>query len=86
MLLHLESGQCECETDSDEIEQLAFECYQSRHYASDDNDYPFQCPTCASQFSHMSALFQHVESDYCDEAVLPGRPLNKFLRFLESRI
>ena len=87
MMLHLETGYCECQIERDDIVHLAFECRHSRYYTSDYYDhYQFRCPTCSVQFSHMSALLQHVESDHCDEEVTPGSPLGKFLRFLKPRI
>jgi uncharacterized protein (DUF983 family) len=45
----------------------------------------FMCPTCQTTFLHMSGVLQHAESDRCDEDLGQGRPLWKFLRFVQSR-
>lgn len=66
--------------------ELAFECHQSRFYTSEDDGYNFECPTCGTLFSAMSGLLQHVESDVCTEDLAMGKPLFKFLRFLQSRL
>jgi hypothetical protein len=86
MVLHLEAGTCDAGVGGSDIVDLAFECYQSAKYTTDDDaDYDFQCPTCEAQFDYMSALLQHAESDSCDEKLEIGS-LAKFLRFLDSRI
>ncbi|KID85918.1 C2H2 finger domain-containing protein [Metarhizium guizhouense ARSEF 977] len=86
VLLHLESGNCASEVDNDWMVDLAFECHQARFYTSEDDDYNFECPTCGTPFLAMSGLLQHVESDVCTEGLAMGKPLFKFLRFLQSRL
>jgi uncharacterized C2H2 Zn-finger protein len=89
MILHLEQGTCESDADIDFIDDLASECRASDQFMVDERywtDMMYQCPSCGSYFSKMSGLFQHVESDSCDETLGRGRPLYKFLRFLQSRL
>ena len=86
MLLHLESGACECQVNNNEIEQLAFDCNQSEYYTRYGGGFPFACPTCETQFSYMSGLFQHVESDACEETSSHGTPLGRFEESLQSMI
>lgn len=86
MVLHFEQGACESWVDKDCVTNLALECYQSHYYECEDPEYVFKCPTCESGFMAMSALLQHVESDFCNESLAPGTPLSKFLRFLQSRV
>lgn len=69
MMLHLEAGTCVSDVDLDEINQLAFECYQAQNYESNNLDFDFECPTCQTPFSFMSGLLQHAESNYCDEVL-----------------
>lgn len=86
MILHLESGYCRCQIDCDEIKQLAYECYQAGHYTTGFDDKPFRCEDCNGQFSLMSALLQHVETDYCEGEATYDRPLGKFLNFLSLKV
>jgi hypothetical protein len=86
MLLHLESGFCVSQTDAHEVHDLALQCFQSKYYTSPYDHSQLECPGCDRQFSRMSALFQHVESDCCDAEATPSSPLGKCLRFLNSRI
>ena len=87
MVLHLEAGTCESGADRDRVDDIAFECYQSKKYTCKDNpDSYFECPTCSKPFIWMSGLLQHVESDNCDEELEWPQPLGKFLRFLRSQI
>lgn len=86
MLLHLETGYCESGVDDGDVTSLAFKCYQSEHYTCYDDDYDFKCPTCDTPFVAMSGLFQHVESNACDEGLTGRSPLVKFLRFLRTQI
>jgi hypothetical protein len=86
MMLHLESGYCASGTSKEEVDDLAMECYQSRHYTSDDYEYPCECTDCDATFASMSGPLQHVESDTCDAKSSPGSPVGKFLKVLRSRI
>lgn len=87
MVLHLEAGTCESGADSGDIYVIAFDCHEADAYTCpDDPDFDFECPTCETAFSFMSALLQHVESDNCDETLGHGSPLAKFLRYLRARL
>lgn len=86
MVLHLESGYCRCQIDCDEIKQLAYNCYQASRYTTGFEDKPFRCEDCNGQFSLISALLQHVETDYCEEEATYDRPLGDFLDFLKFNI
>ena len=86
MVLHLEGGSCASGTTSDDVDELAHECKHSYHYVSDDQNYDFECPDCRSEFSWMSGLLQHAESDACDEGFGKGTPLGGFVHFLRRRI
>lgn len=86
MVLHLESGYCRCQIDCDEIKQLAYECYQASHYITGFDDKPFRCEYCNGEFSLVSALLQHVETDYCEGKATYDRPLGSFLNFLKLKI
>lgn len=85
MVLHLEAGTCESGINNDLVVEIALDCHQSRHYTNNDNDdFDFKCPTCDTPFVYMSGVWQHVESDFCDETI--EGPLGKFLRYLQTRI
>ncbi|KAH7117329.1 hypothetical protein EDB81DRAFT_668295 [Dactylonectria macrodidyma] len=86
MVLHLEARTCTSGIGLEEITDLAFECRQSRHYASENPDFDFECPTCQTPFAYISGLLQHAESDCCDEELGENSPLGIFLRFVRSRI
>ena len=47
---------------------------------------PYKCPCCGTRFSVLSALMQHVESDYCDATVAKPGAMWKLLHYLEYRI
>lgn len=86
MVLHLEGGYCDCSNvDEPEVTRIALQCYASKRYRSGGAMYPFECPSCPSQFRVIGALFQHVESEACDEDLRPGSPLDRFLIFLAKR-
>lgn len=86
MVLHLEAGGCTSGADCDDVTTVAFDCYRSSEYTTDndDDDYDFQCPTCGARFAFMSSLLQHAESDRCDETPERG-PLAQFLRDLQMQ-
>ncbi|CAH0057943.1 unnamed protein product [Clonostachys solani] len=86
MLLHLETGTCSSGVNRERITELAFECRQSQYYASSKDDFDFECPDCAAPFSYISGLFQHVQSEACDEELDKQSPLRVFLRFLSRRV
>ncbi|KAK2061321.1 hypothetical protein LY76DRAFT_624641 [Colletotrichum caudatum] len=86
MMLHLEAGSCSSGVTAEEVDDIANECYQSRHYISDDPDYDFCCPTCQVPFLWMSGALQHAESDACSEGLAKDASLGKFLHFLRRQI
>ncbi|KAL3435051.1 hypothetical protein BDV09DRAFT_81993 [Aspergillus tetrazonus] len=86
MMLHLEAGTCTSGVDLDEINHLAFECYQAQSYKSSNTNFNFECPTCQTPFLFMSGLLQHIESDCCEEELGSESLLGTFLEFARSRI
>jgi hypothetical protein len=46
--------------------------------------YPFKCPTCGSDFSKLSGLFQHIDSQACEQTLASGA-IGKLVRWLERR-
>jgi hypothetical protein len=48
----------------------------------EDEAYPFFCPGCNGEFEYLSALFQHVTTQSCNQS-LDIYPLNKLCRWLE---
>jgi hypothetical protein len=85
MLLHLETGTCTSNVDQSYVTQAGRSCYRAFYYRSVTPGYEFQCPTCETPFSLMSGLFQHVESDNCEENLDDDTPLRVFLDQLRSR-
>ena len=70
MMIHLESGSCECGVNRDGLDRIAYECYWSEDYTNDWNDYyMYKCPDCQNGFRFLSALFQHIESDACNQGM-----------------
>ncbi|KAI1419236.1 hypothetical protein F5Y12DRAFT_283356 [Xylaria sp. FL1777] len=51
MVLHLEAGSCSSGIDADAVDNIAFACYQSRHYTFDDRNFDFKCPGYELSFS-----------------------------------
>jgi hypothetical protein len=86
MVLHLEAGSCVSDIVADDVDDIARDCYQSRHYTSDDPVYDFCCPGCECPFSYMSGVLQHAESDACDVNLGKNTALGKFLHYLRQRI
>ena len=85
MVLHLEADTCDSGWDCEDVREIAFECHLSYAYTNDDDyDYDYKCPNCDMDFTYISGLLQHAESDACDADVKTGA-LGKFLRFLRSR-
>lgn len=85
MILHIEAGSCESGIGLDFVYEVALDCQQSHTYTSDNPDYDFQCPTCKTPFSYMSALLQHAESNAC-EVDTQRKPLAQFINYLRSRL
>jgi hypothetical protein len=83
MLIHLESGACACEVDASDIDEIARERYQPRHYiAGRVEGYMWPCPGhgCGREFTNVSGLFQHIESPACEEGYGEGTGLVGQLR------
>lgn len=79
MILHLESGYCNCQLDSEGVTQLAVECLGPAS--------GFRCKGCGSNFSLISGLLQHVESNCCDrDGGVNEGALGEFLDYLEMNI
>lgn len=87
MVLHLEGNFCDlCRLDEQAVTSIALECYAAKKYRSGFAMFPFQCPSCPTQFRVVSALMQHAESAACAEDLRGGSPLDRFLRFLDKNI
>jgi hypothetical protein len=68
MMIHLESGNCESGIDRYRLDRIAYDCYYSEDYTNDwDDYYMYKCPDCQNGFRFLSGLFQHIESDACDQ-------------------
>lgn len=68
MLIHLESGICASGADCEKLDRFAYLCYQWKAYTNGWNEYyKYKCPDCQTVFRHLSGLFQHVESDACNQ-------------------
>lgn len=83
MILHLESGYCRCQIYCEDINLLTLEYYQAERYTTGFVDKPFRCEDCNGHYSLMSALLEHVETDYCEGDATYDRPLDEFLSFLK---
>ncbi|KAL5092438.1 hypothetical protein Trisim1_001691 [Trichoderma cf. simile WF8] len=87
MVLHLEVGRCPSGVGYEGIDKLAGECRQWRRFLDKGNGFMYNCPTCDENFSYMSGLLQHAESERCSEDLDETYgPLAIFLRFLRSRL
>jgi hypothetical protein len=85
-MIHLESGTCESGADRDTLDSLAYECYQSEEYINGWNEYyRYKCPDCENQFRYLSGLFQHVESDACNQQ-LNGTSIGQLDYFISIRV
>lgn len=86
MILHLEAGSCPSGTNSDDVDEIAFRCYQSQRYTSDHPEFDFCCPGCGAEFLYMSGVLQHAESNACAVGLGKRTVLGKFLYFLCQQI
>lgn len=97
MILHLESGSCASGIDKSDLETSAAFCYQSRYFMDEDSrqaifdDYDladdcfhFDCPDCDMEFRKLSGLFQHIESQTCDQTLYDGA-IGKLRKWLNKR-
>jgi hypothetical protein len=85
MMIHLESGTCESGVECGELDRLAYECYQRGKYINGWNEYyKYKCPDCENQFRYLSGLFQHVESDACNQQV-EGTSIGRLEHFISIR-
>lgn len=81
MVLHLEAGTCKSGSDLDMVLRVATECSELYEWVTERGYHEFssvQCPTCDNEFSKMSAILQHAESEICEEDPAEG-PLGEFL-------
>lgn len=85
MILHLESGNCECGVDNDDIDNYIFDDYNCEKYRNEWMDYyRFCCPTCDTNFRFASGLLQHVASQACRQNL--AATIRDFERCIEKRI
>ncbi|KXJ84774.1 hypothetical protein Micbo1qcDRAFT_129118 [Microdochium bolleyi] len=87
MVLHLEAGTCPSGTNSASVDDIAFRCSQAYHYTTEDgSDFDYTCPSCPAEFSYISGLLQHAESDACAASLGQRQPLGRFLHFLRGQV
>ncbi|KAF2024781.1 hypothetical protein EK21DRAFT_93777 [Setomelanomma holmii] len=97
MIIHLERGTCG-DTDEISMNELAAECRKWRYfiYTNFQNDMyncvplehgldPYYCPTCDASMPKLSSLFQHIESDSCDQT-LGDSVIGQLRNYLASRL
>ncbi|KAE8374699.1 hypothetical protein BDV26DRAFT_34586 [Aspergillus bertholletiae] len=85
MLIHLESGYCESSSTKDDIDEIAYECYQHKKYLRGDpaSGWDYFCFACDRDFLSLSALWQHCEDSLSCSYLLQGNQcLAKLGRFL----
>lgn len=86
MLIHLESGNCASRATEGELDDIAHKCYQSRKYINDRPDgggWFYKCPSCESEFTKLSALYQHAEDiPLCSSPVNGYNCLDKLEHFI----
>ncbi|ERF77060.1 hypothetical protein EPUS_06278 [Endocarpon pusillum Z07020] len=86
MLIHLESGKCDSGVNCDRLDSIAYRCYQSRYYTNGWNEYyQYKCPDCQTKFRYISALFQHAESDACNQRC-NGTSLEKLRHYISISV
>jgi len=49
------------------------------------NTVPYKCPTCDSTMAKLSSLYQHVDSNTCDQA-LNDSVIGQLRNYLASRL
>jgi hypothetical protein len=70
MYIHLEAGTCSSGSNLHYITELAYECWARRHYTTGRCEgYHFECRRCEKEFTTVSGMFQHVESDSCSASL-----------------
>lgn len=85
MILHLEAGSCPSGTNSDDVDDIAFTCYQSQQYTSNHQGFDFCCPSYGADFLYMSGVLQHAESNACAVSLGKRTAWGKFLHFLSQQ-
>jgi len=79
MLIHLESDGCDSDISFDDLDQVAFECYQSKKYSTDCGDEPpYFYPGRQAEIATLAGLFQEY-------TVSPGC-LAKLQRFIQKHM
>ena len=86
MVAHWESGFCPCRINAGDVQRHARECFQSKHYTTNDPKLPFKCPCCNVAYQNMSSVMLHAETALCGASTAPDSNLGKFLYFLRGRI
>ncbi|KAL3256745.1 hypothetical protein ABHI18_007350 [Aspergillus niger] len=90
VLIHLGSGGCSSNITEDDLDDLARECYQSRKYINDeleDGGWLYTCPHCVTEFSKLSALYQHAEDvPSCSYLAKDHGCLVKLKRFISRKM
>jgi hypothetical protein len=100
MILHLESGYCNSQINTLELNETAAKCHKWQQFIDEEyrdamlserdlcEEYqtptPFQCPQCEDPFSKLSALFQHISSKACVQTLSLGA-IKRLVRWLEIR-
>lgn len=83
MIIHLEAGNCSQAVNIVDLNYAAVTCHDWRrfiqgeyhrllmkrktNYLRNNKVRPFKCPTCATTFTKLSAMFQHIESPACPQ-------------------
>jgi hypothetical protein len=83
MLIHLESGVCKDDVNITHRFCNYVNYGNSRdvnYLLADDGRTLFVCQSCRKDFSHVSALFQHIESGSCDPHEDAVEDFEDFLR------
>ena len=86
----IESGGCSSNITEDDLDDLARECYQSRKYINDeleDGGWLYTCPHCVTEFSKLSAIYQHAEDvPSCSYLAKDHGCLVKLKRFISRKM
>ncbi len=86
MMIHLESGTCDSGVDCVDLDRFAYLCYQSRAYTNGWSEHKkYKCPECQKKLRLLSGLFQHVESDACNQQIRT-KSIGKLVHFISTRV
>lgn len=84
MMIHLESGNCSSQVTNDDIDNWTLQYSQLNRYIDPQAANRYECPRCENQFSYLSGLLQHLESDACDGSI--GKSLRTLPKFLAKKV